>query len=86
MDGEVNAFLHSSTCRVWELPEEGHGGIKRQRSQGLVMADPAFSQLGTCLGHGTVAWGASECHSAALERLVEVVRTGSLILPKMVIL
>ena len=50
------------------------------------MADPALSQLGICLGHGTVARGASECHSAALERLVEVVMTGDLILPKMVIL
>ena len=51
-----------------------------------MVARSAHAELSTCLGHETNASAASECHSATLERLLEEVTAGNMILPKMVIL
>ena len=50
------------------------------------MARAALAELSTCLEHERKASAASECHSVTLERLLEEVTAGNMILPKMVIL
>ena len=50
------------------------------------MARAALTELSTCLEHERKASAASECHSVTLERLLEEVMAGNMILPKMVIL
>ena len=50
------------------------------------MARAALAELSTCLEHEMKASAASECHSVTLERLLEEVMAGNMILPKMVIL
>ena len=50
------------------------------------MARAALAELSTCLEHEMKASEASECHSVTLERLLEEVMAGNMILPKMVIL
>ncbi len=78
--------MHTDALSEWKLLEVDRERGSGQRSQLLVVAKAALAELRTCLEHERKASAASECHSVTLERLLEEVTAGNMILPKMVIL